>query len=1225
MNQHCHRVVFNRTRGQMMAAPETATGQHKAASGQRRAGRTVHAAHSIRQLTAGALAALALCQSLPVYAQLPTSAAPGAPAGQRPIMDAAGNGVPLVHIAPPSAAGVSRNQYEQFNVNRNGLILNNGSGPSQTQLGGWVTGNPQLGYVPARIILNEVVSSNPSQLRGTIEVAGQRAGIVVANVNGITCNGCGFLNTDRVTLTTGQTQFGNGGAITGFDVRQGTLSVGGDGLSASQVEQLDLLARGLVIEGEIWARNLNAIAGANQVLYASLQTTPQSGNGAAPSFAIDIKDVGGMTANQIYLVSTEAGLGVNSTGRLAALQGNLTLSANGDLTVQKAYAQQDLTAGATGNARFTEIAQGQGNTTLSAGGTLSASGALVAGKALDLRGTNLILQNAQASAGQALTLSTSGNLDTGSSQLASGGMLNATAGGAIRTTGSVWKSTSGMQVSGAALDNRQGQLMTGGALDIATTQGIDNRDGALLAMGPVQLAATSLNNAGGTIASTQSGVTVHTGSGAFDNTQGQLQAGGNIALTAGTVTNRTGVISGESVALASGGFDNSGGQLLANTALQATTGTFTNDSGIVQAGSTAQLDTQGNTFSNRTGSVTALAGTLALNTHGATLDNTSGKLQSAGNLTLDSGALLNHDGLLSGADVALRSGSVDNTAGSMLASGHLQATTGAFDNTGGLVQAASGLALDTQGQALTNRDSGTSGGIVSGSTLDMHAGSLDNTRGYVGSQGNQTLAIANAVSNDAGHITSDADLTLNAGSVDNGTGLLSAADTLQITSDALRNSGEISADTTRLRIAGTLDNTATGLIDGVHTDIRAATTNNTGRIYGDTLNLAGGTVNNTGTGTIAAREALKIGAQALNNTDGALIYSLGDIGIAGDIDASGNLTGRMQTLLNASSTIEARGNLSIQSDTILNRNDHLVTSSTTTTTPVSERLIQPNGSTEKYDPAILGWDPYYKDHGRYVLPSEQYPFSRYGASPRQSATYKICENGGDVFNCTTAYRYRDTDPIWATFSVAPPDYSDLTLPVEPVGGGGCMLANEGGTVRNMMGACGTYWNAYDAYNDAVAERKQLAAAALDQQITAFNNDVQSRSFEVWNEYETTSRTVTEPTVTDSRPARLLAGGDMLLEGNSVKRNDSSEIVAGGTLTVRGGAVQNTGVEGIRSETETGRVRFRRIEHHGRITGDKYTEELSAWSDFTPAPVTSTVTLANSVSYTHLTLPTNREV
>ena len=1220
MNQHCHRVVFNRARGQMMAAPETATGQHKAAAGQRRAERSTQTTRSARRLTAGALAALTLCHGMPAYAQLPISAAPGAPAGQRPIMDAAGNGVPLVHIAPPSAAGVSRNQYDQFNVNRNGLILNNSNGPSQTQLGGWVSGNPQLGYTPARIILNEVVSSNPSQLLGTIEVAGRRAGIVIANVNGITCNGCGFLNTDRVTLTTGQTRFGDGGAITGFDVRQGTLSVGGDGLSAAQVEQLDLLARGLVIEGEIWTRNLNAIAGANQVLYASLQATPQTGNGTAPSFAIDIKDVGGMTANQIYLVSTEAGLGVNSTGRLAALQGNLTLSANGDLTVQKAYAQQDLTASASGNVRFTEIAQGQGNTTLSAGGTLSASGALVAGKSLDMRGANLILQNAQASAGQSLTLDTAGNLDTVNSQLASGGALNAIAGGVVRTTGSIWRSAGGIQVRGAVLDNRHGQMMIGGALDVATAQAIDNRSGALLAQGAVQLGATSLNNAGGTIASTRDNITVRTGSGTFDNTQGQLQASGNVTLTTGTITNRTGIISGESIALTSSGVDNSGGQLLANSALQAATGAFVNDGGIVQAGGTAQLDTQGNTFSNRAGSVTALTRTLALNTRGATLDNTGGKLQSADNMTLDSGALLNHDGLVSGANVTLRSGNVDNTAGSMLASGQLQVTTGAFDNSGGLVQATSGLALDTQGQALINRDSGSSGGIVSGGTLDLHAGALDNTRGYVGSQGNQTLAIANAVSNDAGHITSDANLTLDATTVNNGTGILSAANTLQITSDSLNNSGEISADTTRLHIAGTLDNTVTGLIDGRHTDIRAGTTSNTGRIYGNTLDIAGGTVNNTGTGTIAAREKLQIGAQILNNTDGALIYSLGDIGIAGDIDTSGNLTGRMQALLNASSTIEASGNLSIRSDTIINRNDHLVTSSSTTTTPVSERLIQPNGSTEKYHPAILGWDPYYKDHGRYVLPSGQYPFSRYGASPRQSATYQACENTGDTLNCTTTYRYSATDPIWATFDVAPPNYSDLTAPTMPTGWGDCMLANEGGATRNMMGACGTYWMAYDTYNQTVAQRTQLAAAALDQKINAFNNDVNGRGFEVWNEYEITSRTVTEPTVTESRPARLLAGGDMLLEGNGIKRNDSSEIVAGGTLTVRGGAVQNTGVEGIRSETETGRVRFRRIEHHGGLN-ESYEEQLGAWSNFTPAPVTSTVTLANYRYEDHAANPT----
>ena len=213
------------------------------------------------------------------YAQV--SAAPGAISGQKPIIDAAQNGVPIVHIAPPSAAGVSRNQYNNFNVGTNGLILNNSPGAVNTTQGGYITGNMQLGATPARIILNEVVSSNPSQLRGTIEVAGQRANIVIANPNGITCDGCGFLNTPRATLSTGPVQFGAGGAIDGFNVQQGQLTIGGAGLNAANLEQLDLLARGIVIEGEVWAKNLNVIAGANQVLYGSLQATAQGGNGPA--------------------------------------------------------------------------------------------------------------------------------------------------------------------------------------------------------------------------------------------------------------------------------------------------------------------------------------------------------------------------------------------------------------------------------------------------------------------------------------------------------------------------------------------------------------------------------------------------------------------------------------------------------------------------------------------------------------------------------------------------------------------------------------------------------------------------------------------------------------------------------------------------------------------------------------------------------------------------------
>ena len=108
------------------------------------------------QVLAYAIAQIYLIQ--PAQAQI----TPAGQAGQRPVMDAAGNGVPIVNIAPPSAKGVSHNTYQDFNVGNQGAILNNSTGNTQTQLGGWIRGNPQLGN-SARVIVNEVISANPSQ------------------------------------------------------------------------------------------------------------------------------------------------------------------------------------------------------------------------------------------------------------------------------------------------------------------------------------------------------------------------------------------------------------------------------------------------------------------------------------------------------------------------------------------------------------------------------------------------------------------------------------------------------------------------------------------------------------------------------------------------------------------------------------------------------------------------------------------------------------------------------------------------------------------------------------------------------------------------------------------------------------------------------------------------------------------------------------------------------
>ena len=128
---------------------------------------------------------------------------PSAPGNQRPTVLLAPNSVPLVNIQTPSAAGVSRNTYSQFDVQPNGAILNNSRTDTATQLGGWVQANPWLATGSARVILNEVNSNNPSNLNGWVEVAGSRAQVVVANPAGISCNGCGFINSSTTTLATG--------------------------------------------------------------------------------------------------------------------------------------------------------------------------------------------------------------------------------------------------------------------------------------------------------------------------------------------------------------------------------------------------------------------------------------------------------------------------------------------------------------------------------------------------------------------------------------------------------------------------------------------------------------------------------------------------------------------------------------------------------------------------------------------------------------------------------------------------------------------------------------------------------------------------------------------------------------------------------------------------------------------------------------------------------------
>lgn len=269
MNRERYQLVFSRARGCLVAVGEGARRMGKQGSGPGRPARA-----SLVQTTFASFAfAAALLGASPIQAQL--VADPAAPGGQRATVLAAPNGVPLVNITTPSAAGVSRNTWRQFDVGAPGAILNNSRSDVTTQLGGWVQGNPWLAAGSARVILNEVNSVHPSQLQGWVEVAGPRAEVVIANPAGIQVNGAGFINASGVTLTTGAPVF-NAGALEAYRVQGGQVTIEGSGLDARGADATAVLARAVQVNAGLWAQRLTMVTGANTVAASGPAVPPHT-------------------------------------------------------------------------------------------------------------------------------------------------------------------------------------------------------------------------------------------------------------------------------------------------------------------------------------------------------------------------------------------------------------------------------------------------------------------------------------------------------------------------------------------------------------------------------------------------------------------------------------------------------------------------------------------------------------------------------------------------------------------------------------------------------------------------------------------------------------------------------------------------------------------------------------------------------------------------------------
>ncbi|WP_085561807.1 hemagglutinin repeat-containing protein [Burkholderia pseudomallei] len=936
MNKNQYRLVFSRVRGMLIAVEETASSSGKASTGEtaRAAGSDGLLALAQFGMRHAAFAALMVAGMTPMWSSAQVVGA-GANA---PSVIQTQNGLQQVNITKPSSAGVSLNTYSQFDVPKQGVIVNNSPTLTNTQQAGYVNGNPNLSpNGSAKIIINQVNSNNPSQLKGFVEIAGQRAEMIISNPSGLVVDGGGFINTSRAILTTGTPNLNADGSLAGFSVTRGLITVQGAGLNATNVDQVDLISRAVQANAAIYATNLNVIAGANQVNHDTLQTTRIQGDGAAPTVAIDVGQLGGMYSNRIFLVGTEGGVGVRNAGTIAADAMGLTLTTDGRLIQSgKISSTGNVAISAAGGVENSGSTYGQQSVSVSTGadvvntgalaaqhnvgvtaGTLNSTGLLGAGvnsdgtvtQAGDLQLTTTGQLNATGKnvAGGNVSATGSGVNVFGSTTAANGNLsLNATAGDVNLTNATT--SAQGAITANAAgtVINDHGNLTSGGATTL-TGGNVSNQSGTVSSQGPLSVtAAGQLANQSGVFVS-QSSMALHGGT--IANNQGTLQSAGHATVdgitidnTAGRITSlnadglvlnatgqltnaagttatgaQGGVIGGNGDVMVQGGNIANHGTITSNTNLHVAGQSVDNSGGALQAAQNVAVDA-GAHLTNSGGTIAGQTATLS----GTTLDNSSGTVQ-AGQVALTGTNLVNHGGTITqtgtGAMAVNVSGTLDNSSGGTLQTNSTDVTIApaALVNDGGtIVHAGTGTLTLGNGTGSVSNVGGT---IASNGQVVAQTGSLNNTSGSINAQTGVMAAVSGALNNTNGKLLSNSDLGITSGTLTNDGGQIGSGANATIHTGSMTNQGGvIVAPNLSITADSTLDNSG-GKLEANQLQLTATNLLNHGGTitqYGSSamgVNVSG-MLDNSAAGVIQTNSTdLTLAPGQLNNSGGTITHA----------------------------------------------------------------------------------------------------------------------------------------------------------------------------------------------------------------------------------------------------------------------------------------------------------------------------------------------------------------
>ena len=870
MNKQCFRIIFSKTLQCLVVVSELAKSEGKSAETSSFTVPQILA--RIQPLTFSLFCALGFV-AFPDSVMADTfiiQADKSAPKNEQPIILQTANGLPQVNIQTPNDKGLSHNKYSKFDVDTKGAILNNSRTNVQTQQAGMITGNPYLARGEAKVILNEVNSSDPSVLKGYVEVAGKKADVIIANASGLHCEGCGVINSDRTTFTTGKPQIVNGN-LENFVVENGQVSVSGKGLDNSRVDYTEVIAREMQANAGIWSKKeTKVITGKNTVKRSDnsedLQITHTKQTLSTenkPQFALDVGELGGMYSGKIHLIGTEEGVGVRNAGHIGASAETLQIDSHGRIVnTGTVNAQKDLRlVSETGIENTGKIENRQSDIVLTTRTEIKQDGTVVARNGNIYKSANQgITQHGETIAKGNVNYQAPKVTASTHSLIAAGVDVKDVAQGEERS----------LEKASA-----QGKNITAITTEKATLQGKN------LASGKIQITGSAAN---------------------LDNSHTSAYSINVTASEDNIQANNAAIIADEELALSTPTLlETKNSYLKAENITTKQRSLHTQNTVWEQTGLgelklevVDELQNKGGTFKTK--------GDLTVKANG--MDNQQGRLLASGKLTVNVGK-----------------GKLDSSQGAMLSEQMLSITSGELINDAGLIQSAKHIAINTQGQSLSNKQtlSNTSTqnkGIVALGDLDIQSENIFNQQGRIVSGGTQNLKMAHT-NNQHGLIYSGQNFTLNGVGLTNDSGKIGAAKqgNIALSGDLSQQNGEIDADEivvsaqnmrssdksriiakgVTLTMAHQLENLNSFIqADSKDLTISSQALDNTGgEIHGlqsaVTINTRQQKLVNT-TGKIRSKSMLMINSGELNNINGA-IHSEGDVAI----NAHGQLINNQQT------------------------------------------------------------------------------------------------------------------------------------------------------------------------------------------------------------------------------------------------------------------------------------------------------------------------------------------